>query len=83
MGISKLCAFAVLMIVASHQTFSGQFTGQTKLDLYVINGKVIEFLIEKASVWTNLNPYHKDCMCGYYVQPVCWLVQHLHVHQPV
>ena len=42
------------MIMASHQTFSGQFkhlTGQTKFGqsdfLYIINGKVIEFLIEK------------------------------------
>ena len=44
----------VLMIMASHQTFSGQLkhlTGQTKFDqsniLYIINGKVIKFLIEK------------------------------------
>ena len=44
----------VLMIMVSHQTFSGQFkhlTGQTKFGqsniLYNINGKVIKFLIEK------------------------------------
>ena len=42
------------MIMASHQTFSGQLkhlTGQTKFGqsniLYIINGKVIKFLIEK------------------------------------
>ena len=42
------------MITASHQTFSGQLkhlTGQTKFGqsniLYIINGKVIKFLIEK------------------------------------
>ena len=42
------------MIMASHQTFSVQFkhlTGQTKFGqsdfLYIINGIVIEFLIEK------------------------------------
>ena len=46
--------YTVLMIMASHQTFSGQFkhlTGQTKFGqshfLYIINRKVIEFLIEK------------------------------------
>ena len=46
--------FTVLMIMASHQTFSGQLkhlTGQTKFGqsniLYIINGKVIKFLIEK------------------------------------
>ena len=45
---------SVLMIMASHQTFSGQLkhlTGQTKFGqsniLYIINGKVIKFLIEK------------------------------------
>ena len=45
---------AVLMITASHQTFSNQFkhlTGQAKFGhsniLYIIKGKVIEFLIEK------------------------------------
>ena len=44
----------VLTIIGSHQTFSGQFkhlTGQTKFGqtnfLYIINGKAIEFLIEK------------------------------------
>ena len=49
---SRLCA--VLMITASRQTFSGQFkhlTGQAKFGqsniLYIIKGKVIEFLIEK------------------------------------
>ena len=41
----------VLVIMTSHQTFSGQFkhltaAGQTKF-LYIINGKVIEFLIDK------------------------------------
>ena len=46
---------SVLMIMASHQTFSGQLkhlTGQTKFGqsniLYIINGKVIKFLIEKS-----------------------------------
>ena len=45
---------AVLMIMASYQTFSGHLkhlTGQTKFGqsniLYIINGKVIKFLIEK------------------------------------
>ena len=45
----------VLMIMASHQTFSGQLkhlTGQTKFGqsnfLHIINGKVIKFLIEKS-----------------------------------
>ena len=45
----------MLMIMASHQTFSGQLkhlTGQTKFGqsniLYIINGKVIKFLIEKS-----------------------------------
>ena len=44
----------VLMITASHQTFSGQLkhlTGQNKFGqsniLYIINGNVIKFLIEK------------------------------------
>ena len=44
-----------LMIMASHQTFSGQLwwylTGQTKFDqsnlLYIINGEVNEFIIGK------------------------------------
>ena len=42
------------MIMASHQTFSGQvkhLTGQTKFGqtnfLYIINGKAIKFLIDK------------------------------------
>ena len=46
--------YTVLMIMASHQIFSGQFkhlTDQTKFGqsdfLYIINRKVIEFLIEK------------------------------------
>ena len=45
---------SVLIITASHQTFSGQFwclSGQNKFDLthllYIINGKVSVFLEEK------------------------------------
>ena len=46
---------AVLIITASHQTFSGQFwclSGQNKFDLthllYIINGKVSVFLEDKV-----------------------------------
>ena len=46
---------SVLMITASHQTFSGQFwclSGQNKFDLthllYIINGKVSVFLVDKV-----------------------------------
>ena len=45
----------VLIITASHQTFSGQFwclSGQNKFDLthllYIINGKVSVFLVDKV-----------------------------------
>ena len=55
------------MMIASHQTFYSQFkhlTVQTKFDqtdlLYIINGQVIEFLIEKSGVQIIFNPYHKD-----------------------
>ena len=50
-----LHTIAVLIITASHQTFSGQFwclSGQNKFDLthllYIINGKVSVFLEDKV-----------------------------------
>ena len=54
--ISQLTvAKSVLKIIASHQTFSGQFwcfSGQNKFDLthllYIINGKVSVFLEDKV-----------------------------------
>ena len=61
-NIEQLVDIAVLMIMASHQTFSSQFkylTGQTKFGqtyfLYIINGKVIEFLIEQVDVLPSKN----------------------------
>ena len=48
-------SYSVLIITASHQTFSGQFwclSGQNKFDLthllYIINGKVSVFLVDKV-----------------------------------
>ena len=49
------CSVTVLIITASHQTFSGQFwclSGQNKFDLthllYIINGKVSVFLVDQV-----------------------------------
>ena len=67
----RACALCVcvseLMIMASHQTFSGQVKhlsdqtkfGQTNL-LYIINGEIVEFT-KKTNVRTIFSPYHKHC----------------------
>ena len=58
--------------MASHQTFSCQFkhlTGQTKFGqsdiLYIINGKVIKFLIEKPMSEQFLILYGTSCHVKY------------------
>ena len=60
LGLKRI---AGLMMMASHQTFSGQLwhlTDQTKFDqtnlLYIINGEVYKFTIGKQM---SGQPYHK------------------------
>ena len=76
---------AELMIMAIHQTFSGQLwhlTSQTKLNLlYIISGEVNECIIGKPNVWTIFNPYHKHCMyvynsCLYTIVTGFWKTHH-------
>ena len=59
----------VLIITASHQTIFGQFwclSGQNKFDLthllYIINGKVSVFLVDKVMSGQIFNPYYKHCI---------------------
>ena len=69
--VTRLVCIAVLMIMASHQTFSGQFwqlTDQIQAHLpHIINGESM-YYNRIRNVRTNFNPYHK-----HYIVRCVWL----------